>query len=103
MTKKDIVRAIAEQTGFTVLQTQEVVQKTLDAIITVLVTERRIELRGFGVFEVKVRAAHKARNPRTGEKVFVPERLVVTFKPSDEMNDGVRATAEMPAGTSDAA
>ena len=103
MTKKDMAKAIAEQTGLSVLQTQEVMQKTLDAIITTLITERRVELRGFGVFEVRKRAARNARNPQTGEKVFVPEKLVVAFKPSDEMNDRVQQRAATPAGTSDAA
>ena len=103
MTKKDMAKSIAVQTGLSVLQTQEVMQKTLDAIITTLLTERRVELRGFGVFEVRKRAARNARNPQTGEKVFVPEKLVVAFKPSDEMNDRVQQRAAAPAGTSDAA
>jgi hypothetical protein len=47
-------------------------------------------LRNFGVFEVKRRAARKARNPRTGDKVFVPEKFVVTFKPGKEMEERVR-------------
>jgi hypothetical protein len=54
------------------------------------VDERRIELRNFGVFEVKKRAARKARNPRTGDKVYVPEKFVVTFKPGKEMEERVR-------------
>jgi nucleoid DNA-binding protein len=66
-------------------------------------TERRIELRGFGVFEVKKRAARNARNPRTGDKVFVPERLVVKFKPSIEMEGRVRSLATQHGGASDAA
>ena len=52
--------------------------------------ERRIELRNFGVFEVKRRAPRKARNPRTGDKVFVPEKYVVTFKPGKEMEERVK-------------
>jgi len=103
MTKKDIAKSIAEMSGLSVLQTQDVVQKTLDAIVAALITERRIELRGFGVFEVKRRKARTGRNPRTGESVFVPEKLVVTFKPGHEMEDQVRALANGPAGTSDAA
>src|SRR4029077_11175141 len=74
----------------TQLKTKEIVQKTFDAIVETLVEERRIELRNFGVFEVKQRAARKARNPRTGEKVFVPEKFVVTFKPGKEMEEKVR-------------
>ena len=63
---------------------------TLDAIIQTLVSEGRIELRNFGVFEVKQRAPRKARNPRTGDKVYVPSKNVVTFKPGKEMEELVR-------------
>ena len=90
MTKKDIVKAISEQIGMTQLKTKEIVQKTFDAIIDTLVREKRIELRNFGVFEVKKRAARKARNPRTGTRVDVPEKYVVTFKPGKEMEERVR-------------
>ena len=85
MTKKEIVKSISEEIGLTQLKTKEIVQKTFDAIIDALSTEGRIELRNFGVFEVKKRAARKARNPRTGDQVEVPEKYVVTFKPGKEM------------------
>jgi len=81
VTKKEI--------GLTQLKTKEIVQKTFDAIIETLVREGRIELRNFGVFEVKKRAARKARNPRTGERVDVAEKFVVTFKPGKEMEEKV--------------
>ena len=90
MTKKEIVRTISEEIGLTQLKTKEIVQKTFDAIIDALVSERRIELRNFGVFEVKKRAARKARNPKTGDKVHVPEKFVVTFKPGKEMEHRVK-------------
>ena len=90
MTKKEIVKTISEEIGLTQLKTKEIVQKTFDAIVETLVEEGRIELRNFGVFEVKKRAARKARNPRTGDKVFVPEKFVVTFKPGKEMEERVR-------------
>ena len=90
VTKKEIVRTISEEIGLTQLQTKEIVQKTFDAIVKALVAERRIELRNFGVFEVKRRAPRKARNPRTGDKVFVPEKFVVTFKPGKEMEERVK-------------
>ena len=89
MTKKEIVRTISEEIGLTQLKTKEIVQKTFDAIVETLVTEGRIELRNFGVFEVKKRAARKARNPKTGDKVDVPEKYVVTFKPGKEMEERV--------------
>ena len=90
MTKKEIVKKISEDIGLTQLKTKDIVQRTLDAIIQTLVTESRIELRNFGVFEVKRRAPRKARNPRTGDKVFVPSKNVVTFKPGKEMEELVR-------------
>lgn len=89
VTKKEIVKAISEEIGLTQLKTKEIVQKTFDAIVETLVRDGRIELRNFGVFEVKKRAARKARNPRTGDKVFVPEKFVVTFKPGKEMEEKV--------------
>jgi nucleoid DNA-binding protein len=90
VTKKEIVKTISDEIGLTQLKTKEIVQKTFDAIVETLVEERRIELRNFGVFEVKKRAARKARNPRTGDKVYVPEKFVVTFKPGKEMEERVR-------------
>ena len=90
MTKKEIVKTISEEIGMTQLKTKEIVQKTFNAIVETLVEERRIELRNFGVFEVKARAARKARNPRTGQRVDVPEKFVVTFKPGKEMEEKVR-------------
>lgn len=94
MTKKEIVKDISEEIGLTQLKTKEIVQKTFDAIVRTLVEDGRIELRNFGVFEVKKRAARKARNPRTGDKVFVPEKFVVTFKPGKEMEERVRQLEE---------
>ena len=103
MTKKEIVKTISEEIGLTQLKTKEIVQKTFDAIVETLVDEGRIELRNFGVFEVKKRAARKARNPRTGDKVFVPEKYVVTFKPGKEMEERVRKLEEEAARATAAA
>lgn len=94
MTKKDIVRVISEEVGLTQQQTKRIVQMTFDAIIESLIRERRIELRNFGVFEVKERAARKARNPRTGDEVIVPEKHVVTFKPGKHMEAKVRELSD---------
>ncbi len=94
MTKKEIVKTISDDIGLTQLKTKEIVQKTFDTIVEALVTDGRIELRNFGVFEVKKRAARKARNPRTGDKVQVPEKFVVTFKPGKEMEARVRQLEE---------
>jgi nucleoid DNA-binding protein len=94
VTKKDIVRTISEEAGLTQQQTKKIVQKTFDAIIECLVNEQRIELRNFGVFEVKQRAARRARNPRTGKQVEVPAKYVVTFKPGKEMEARVKELDE---------
>ncbi len=90
MTKKDIVRTISDEVGLTQQQTKKIVQRTFDSIIETLVREGRIELRNFGVFEVKPRAARRARNPRTGDEVIVPEKHVVTFKPGKHMEARVQ-------------
>jgi nucleoid DNA-binding protein len=90
VTKKEIVKTISEKLGLTQLTTRDIVQKTFDAIVETLVEEGRIELRNFGVFEVRRRKARKARNPRTGGAVQVPEKLTVSFKPGKEMEDRVR-------------
>lgn len=89
MTKKDIAKSISEKSGISQNQVLEIVQSVMRGIIDVLATEGRIELRNFGVFEVKRRKARLARNPRTGEPVPVPERMAVTFKPGREMAERV--------------
>ena len=90
MTKKEIVKQLSEQYKLTHVDALKVVQGTLDAIIEELVRNGRIELRNFGVFEVRQRAARKARNPRTGEAVIVPPKKVVVFKPGREMEKKVK-------------
>lgn len=90
MTKKEIVKTISDKTGLTQLQIKEIVQLTFDGIVETLLEEGRVELRNFGVFQVKSRKARKARNPRTGRQVDVPEKFVVTFKPGKEMEARVQ-------------
>src|SRR5262245_51144435 len=96
VTKKEIVKQISERIGLTQLKTKEIVQQTFDAIVETLLEVGRIELRNFGVFEVKQRKARKARNPRTGDKVDVPPKNVVTFKPGKEMEEKVRKLTHLP-------
>jgi integration host factor subunit beta len=98
VTKKEIVKEIAERLGMTQLRTKEIVQLTFDAIIDTLIEndDHRIELRNFGVFQVKRRAARNARNPRTNERVAVPPKNVVTFKPGKRMEELVRKLENVP-------
>ena len=89
MTKKEIVKTISEEIGLTQLKTKEIVQKTFDAIVETLVDEGRIELRNFGVFEVKKRAARKARNPRTGDKIRIPASNQAKFKAGKALKEAI--------------
>jgi integration host factor subunit beta len=98
MTKRDMAKAIAEERGLTQIQAKEIIQRVFDGITETLLHEGRIELRNFGVFEVRKRKPRKARNPRTGEKVKVPAKLVVTFKPGREMEVRVGQLKTVPNG-----
>jgi nucleoid DNA-binding protein len=89
MTKREIVRSISEKLNLTQLATKDIVQNVLDCLAETLFTERRIELRNFGVFEVKKRAARKARNPKTGVEVRVKEKSVVIFKSGKALEDAL--------------
>ena len=80
MTKKEIVRSVSEKLNLTQLQTKEIVQNVFDCLADTLIEEKRIELRNFGVFEVRTRAARNARNPKTGAEIKVKEKQVVVFK-----------------------
>lgn len=95
MTKKEIVKELSERYRLSQVDTKLVVQGTFDAIMDAIVQHGRIELRNFGVFEVKQRAARKARNPRTGDEVYVPPKKVVVFKPGRLMEERV-AQAPVP-------
>src|SRR5438093_13612808 len=91
LTKRDLVIRISEETGLIQLQAQDVVQKTLDYIAEALAKGDKVELRNFGVFEVKVRKARIGRNPNSpATDVPIPARSVVKFKPGKEMRIGVR-------------
>lgn len=89
MTKNDMVIEIAKKTNVEQQKVKQVVQLTLDSIVEILSAEKRIELRNFGVFEVRTRKARKARNPRTGAEVMVPSKQVVTFKAGKIMEEKI--------------
>jgi integration host factor subunit beta len=89
VTKKEMVCAIAEDVGMPQILVKEIVQRLFDGIMDTLEKEGRIELRNFGVFEVRKRKPRKARNPSNGESVMVPAKLVVIFKPGLKMEEKV--------------
>lgn len=88
-TKRDIVKQIAMKHAIPQSDVKNVVQSFLDKVVDVLIEEGRLELRDFGIFQVKKRAERKARNPKTGESVTVPPRKVVTFKAGKLLHDKV--------------
>ena len=90
MTKRDLVIQISEETGQVQQKVLAVVQRMLDLISESLAARKTVELRNFGVFEVKVRKARIGRNPNRPEKdVAIPQRAVVKFKPGKEMREAV--------------
>src|SRR5262245_60209877 len=94
VTKKELVNRIADATGQTKVVVKEIVQRFLDGVIEELGNGHRLEFREFGVVEVKERAARRAQNPRTLEKVDVPAKRVVKFKVGRLMKG--RVSGELP-------
>ncbi|MBU2445768.1 MAG: integration host factor subunit beta [Bacteroidetes bacterium] len=84
MTKADIVDRVAAGTGLTKLETEAVVEGFFNTVITALKEGHGIEIRGFGTFKVRKKNSRMARNPKSGQQVFVPEHFVPTFKFSRE-------------------
>ena len=89
MTKQDIINDVSSSTGLTKLETEKIMNGVMSTIINSLANNERVELRGFGTFGIKHRMPKKARNPGTGEPVYLPERYVPTFKPSKLMRSKV--------------
>ena len=96
MTKQDLARAVAGGTGLPQTQAKAIVQRVLDGITLALLHEGRLELRDFGVFQVRGRRPRRARNPRTGQAVAVPARRVVTFRPGRAMAGRVGLLPTVP-------
>ena len=89
MTKADIVEKVAAGTGLTKLETEAIIEGFLSTVVQSLREGNGIEIRGFGSYKVKLKNARYARNPRTGEKVFVDEHFVPTFKFSKDFKSSV--------------
>ena len=90
MTKRDLVVKIARETNIIQSDVAEIVQITLDSIAQELMAGKDIELRNFGVFEIKVRKSRKGRNPNDPKhEVVIPERAVVKFRAGKELRDAV--------------
>ena len=94
MTKRELVIQVAEELGLPQNEVARVVQMALDNISEALVSGNRLEIRNFGVFEVKTRGSRRGRNPRTGEEVPIAEKRVVTFKAGKSLKERVMAPGE---------
>ena len=94
VTKKELVELIANQTGITQVDTKIVIENFLGAIADSLKGGRNIEIRGFGRFKIKEKKARQARNPRTGEKVFVDAGLKPVFESSNELKRFVNENSD---------
>jgi len=93
VTKKDLARAVAASIGCTNNLTLQMVDSLFEAMRETLIQGDRIEIRGFGVLEVKnTKPKPAARNPRTGEIVYVPARRKTHFKPGKQLKEALHKT-----------
>ncbi len=91
ITKQSLIQEIAKSTGFVRNDIKIVIEQFLDLLGEKLIEGNTIEIRGFGTFACKPRKARPARNPRTGETVLIDERLVPTFKFSNDIKDKINS------------
>ncbi len=87
MTKADLVEEVAKHSDLSKKDAEIIVQTVLDSIVESLKSGEKIELRGFGSFRLRERTSREGRNPKTGEKVFVPAKKVPYFKPGKELRE----------------
>ncbi len=89
MNKTELIAAAAESAGLTKKDTERVVSAMLDAITDALAKQDRVQISGFGIFEVKERKARVGRNPRSGMEISIPASKQPVFKPSKALRDTV--------------
>ncbi|MCB6899629.1 HU family DNA-binding protein [bacterium 210917-DFI.7.65] len=87
MNKQELISAAAEKTGFSKKDTEATVTAVLETIISALEDNEKVQLVGFGSFEVKERAARIGRNPKTKEAIEIPASKAPVFKPSKALKD----------------
>ncbi len=88
-TKQDLIQDVTCATGIVKSKVRIVIEQFFDVVAESLVEGNTIELRGFGTFARKERKARPARNPRTGETVYLDSRSVIAFKFSSEVKTAV--------------
>ena len=87
MTKADLIDEVAKNSDLSKKDAEVIVQSVLDSIVESLKGGEKVELRGFGSFRLRERASRQGRNPKTGEKVFVPAKKVPHFKPGKDLKE----------------
>ncbi len=87
MTKADLVDEVSTATELSRKDSEVIVEALFDSVVKALKNSDKLEVRGFGSFRIRKRKARQGRNPKTGEKVNVPEKKVPYFKPSKELKD----------------
>ena len=89
MNKSELVKALAERGGFSMKVSKEAVNTFVDAFVDAILQDERIEIRGFGSFVNKKYDTYVGRNPKTGEKIHVPEKKLPFFKVGKELKQRV--------------
>lgn len=87
MTKADLVDEVSRATDLSRKDSEVIVEALFDSVVKALKNSDKLEVRGFGSFRIRKRKARQGRNPKTGERVDVPEKKVPYFKPSKELKD----------------
>ncbi|MCH8321059.1 MAG: integration host factor subunit beta [Acidobacteria bacterium] len=87
MTKADLIDEVAKNSDLSKKDAEAIVQAVLDSIVESLKGGGKVELRGFGSFRLRERSSREGRNPKTGEKVFVPAKKVPYFKPGKDLRE----------------
>lgn len=90
MNKTELVSVVVEKTGLAKKEATKAVETTFDAIESTLKEEGKVQIAGFGTFEVTTRAARKGRNPQTGEEIDIPETKAPKFKAAKALKDAVK-------------
>ena len=89
MNKAELINAVAEKASLSKKDTETVVNATIDVIAGTLADGDKVQLVGFGAFEVKSRAERTGRNPKTKEEIKIPASKVPVFKPGKALKDTV--------------
>ncbi|PGN03229.1 HU family DNA-binding protein [Priestia megaterium] len=90
MKKAELIDAVATKSELTKLDTKKAVDALFEKISNTLANEEKIQLIGFGTFEVRERAARIGRNPQTGEEMTIPASKVPAFKPGKELKEALK-------------